>query len=159
MEIKQEGLKTNVPQFRAGDTVRVHTKVVEGEAERIQLFDGVVIARKGSGIAQTFTVRKSSFGIGVERIFPIHSPRVEKIEVLKHGKVRRSKLFYLRELSGKAARIDEMTAAVAAGAAVAAPRAESAGAPAAVAPTPAAETPAAETKTPTEKPAEGGSAA
>jgi len=109
MEIKQEGLKTGLPEFRPGDTVRIHNKVVEGDSERIQYFDGVVIGRKGSGIAETFTVRKVSFGVGIERIFPLHSPRVEKIEVLKQGRVRRAKLFYLRGLSGKAARLDERT--------------------------------------------------
>jgi len=107
MEIKQIGLKTDLPEFRSGDTVRVHGKVVEGDSERIQYFDGVVISRKGSGISETFTVRKTSFGVGIERIFPLHSPRVDKIEVLKQGKVRRAKLFYLRELSGKAARLNE----------------------------------------------------
>ena len=106
-EIKHN-LKTNVPSFKSGDTVRVKVKVVEGDNERVQAFDGVVIARKGSGISETFTVRKISFGVGVERIFPIHSPRVESIEVLKHGKVRRAKLNYLKELSGKAARLQEV---------------------------------------------------
>ncbi len=106
-EIKHN-LKTNVPSFNAGDTVRVKVKVVEGDNERLQAFDGVVVARKGSGISETFTVRKISFGVGVERIFPIHSPRVESIEVLKHGKVRRAKLNYLKKLSGKAARLQEV---------------------------------------------------
>ena len=101
-EIKHN-LKTNIPVFKAGDTVRVKVKVVEGDNERLQAFDGVVIARRGSGISETFTVRKISFGIGVERIFPIHSPRVDSIEVLKIGKVRRAKLNYLTKLSGKAA--------------------------------------------------------
>lgn len=108
MLIKQEVLKTDIPQFKSGDTVKVHAKVVEGNNERIQVFNGVVIARRGAGISETFTVRKVSFGVGVERIFPLHSPRIEKIEVVKFGKVRRSKLFYLRNLSGKAARIDEI---------------------------------------------------
>ncbi len=110
MNINQikHNLKTNVPSFQSGDTVRVKVKVVEGENERVQAFDGVVIARKGSGIGETFTVRKISFGVGVERIFPIHSPRVESIEVLKHGKVRRAKLNYLKKLSGKAARLQEV---------------------------------------------------
>ncbi|MFA6584180.1 MAG: 50S ribosomal protein L19 [Elusimicrobiaceae bacterium] len=107
MELRQQGLKTDIPSFRPGDTVRVHTKVVEGANERIQLFDGIVIARRGSGICETFTVRKTSFGVGVERIFPVHSPRIEKIEMMKQGKVRRAKLYYIRELSGKAARIME----------------------------------------------------
>jgi len=106
-EIKHN-LKTNVPAFKAGDTVRVKVKVVEGDNERLQTFDGVVIARKGSGIGETFTVRKVSFGVGVERIFPIHSPRVDSIEVLKVGKVRRAKLNYLTKLSGKAARLQEL---------------------------------------------------
>ncbi|MBR3632061.1 MAG: 50S ribosomal protein L19 [Elusimicrobiaceae bacterium] len=106
-EIKHN-LKTNVPSFKSGDTVRVKVKVVEGENERVQAFDGVVVARKGSGISETFTVRKISFGVGVERIFPIHSPRLESIEVLKHGKVRRAKLNYLKKLSGKAARLQEV---------------------------------------------------
>ena len=106
-EIKHN-LKTNIPTFKAGDTVRVKVKVVEGDNERLQAFDGVVIARKGSGIGETFTVRKVSFGVGVERIFPIHSPRVDSIEVLKIGKVRRAKLNYLTELSGKAARLQEL---------------------------------------------------
>ena len=106
-EIKHN-LKTNVPVFKAGDTVRVKVKVVEGDNERLQAFDGVVVARKGSGIGETFTVRKISFGVGVERIFPIHSPRVDSIEVLKIGKVRRAKLNYLKKLSGKAARLQEV---------------------------------------------------
>lgn len=95
-------------QFRAGDTVKVFFKVVEGGNERVQVFEGVVIQRKGSGLTETFTVRKVSFGIGVERIFPIHSPRIEKIQVMKQGKVRRAKIFYLRDLAGKAARIAEV---------------------------------------------------
>lgn len=106
-EIKHN-LKSNVPLFKAGDTVRVKVKVVEGDNERLQAFDGVVVARKGSGISETFTVRKISFGVGVERIFPIHSPRVDSIEVLKIGKVRRAKLNYLKKLSGKAARLQEV---------------------------------------------------
>lgn len=125
-EIKHN-LKANVPSFNSGDTVRVKVKVVEGENERIQAFDGVVVARKGSGISETFTVRKISFGVGVERIFPIHSPRVESIEVLKHGKVRRAKLNYLKKLSGKAARLQEVkkeTTETAAPAAEAAPAAQ-----------------------------------
>lgn len=107
-EINNQDLKTNIPQFKAGDTVKVFIKVVEGNTERIQAFDGVVIARRGGGISETFTVRKISFGVGVERIFPVHSPRIEKIEVLKVGKVRRAKLHYLRELTGKKARIKEV---------------------------------------------------
>ena len=101
-------LRTDIPAFRPGDTVRVHAKVVEGTRERIQIFEGVVIARKGAGISETYTVRKISNGIGVERTFPIHTPRVEKIEVVRYGKVRRAKLYYLRALQGKAARIKEI---------------------------------------------------
>ena len=97
------------PEFRAGDTVRVHVRVVEGDKERIQVFQGVVIGRRGGGTRETFTVRKISGGIGVERIFPFHSPRIEKIQVLSRGKVRRAKLYYLRELSGKAARIETIS--------------------------------------------------
>ncbi|MDR1122847.1 MAG: 50S ribosomal protein L19 [Endomicrobium sp.] len=93
--------------FKSGDRVKVYFKVVEGENERIQVFEGVVIRMKGSGLSKTFTVRKVSFGVGVERIFPINSPRIDKIEVVRHGKVRRAKLYYLRNLSGKAARIIE----------------------------------------------------
>ncbi|QSR00796.1 50S ribosomal protein L19 [Lactococcus garvieae] len=100
-------LRSDIPEFRAGDTVRVHAKVVEGTRERIQMFEGVVIARKGSGISENYTVRKISNGVGVERIFPLHTPRVEKIEVIRHGRVRRAKLYYLRALQGKAARIPE----------------------------------------------------
>ena len=97
----------SVPEFKAGDNVSVYYKIIEGSKERIQLFRGDVIQRKGSGITQTFTVRKISNGIGVERIFPLFSPSIDKIEVNKHGKVRRAKIFYLRELRGKAARIKE----------------------------------------------------
>jgi large subunit ribosomal protein L19 len=93
--------------FKTGDRVKVHFKVVEGENERIQVFEGIVIRRKGHGLSETFTVRKVSFGIGIERIFPINSPRINKITVVRHGKVRRAKLYYLRKLSGKAARISE----------------------------------------------------
>lgn len=101
-------LRTDIPDFRPGDTVRVHAKVVEGTRERIQIFEGVVISRKGQGISEMYTVRKISSGIGVERTFPIHTPRVEKIEVVRYGKVRRAKLYYLRALQGKAARIKEI---------------------------------------------------
>ncbi len=101
-------LRSDIPEFRAGDTVRVHAKVVEGTRERIQIFEGVVISRKGQGISEMYTVRKISGGIGVERIFPIHTPRVDKIEVVRYGKVRRAKLYYLRALQGKAARIKEI---------------------------------------------------
>lgn len=121
-EIKHN-LKTNVPVFKAGDTVRVKVKVVEGDNERLQAFDGVVIARRGSGISETFTVRKISFGVGVERIFPVHSPRVDSIELLKVGKVRRAKLNYLTKLSGKAARLQEVKKVVTANAAAETPAA------------------------------------
>ncbi|MFQ3611005.1 MAG: 50S ribosomal protein L19 [Fimbriimonadales bacterium] len=106
-EIEQPYLKTDVPEFRPGDTVRVHVLVREGNKERTQIFEGVVIARKNRGIADTITVRKVSYGVGVERTFPIHSPTVAKIEVMRKGKVRRAKLYYLRNLSGKAARLKE----------------------------------------------------
>ena len=106
--VSEAQLRDNVPEFSAGDTVRVHVRVVEGEKERIQLFEGVVIQRRGAGIHETFTVRKiSTGGIGVERIFPLHTPRVAKIEVLRRGKVRRAKIYYLRDLRGRAARIPE----------------------------------------------------
>jgi large subunit ribosomal protein L19 len=100
-------LRTDLPEFRPGDTVKVYAKVVEGTRERVQIFEGVVIARQGSGISETYTVRKISSGVGVERIFPLHTPRVEKIEVIRRGAVRRAKLYYLRNLQGKAARIKE----------------------------------------------------
>ena len=100
-------LRDDVPAFRPGDTLYVHVKVIEGTNTRTQLFKGVVIRRQGSGIRETFTVRKVSFGIGVERTFPVHSPNLEKIEVIRRGDVRRAKLYYLRELRGKAARIKE----------------------------------------------------
>ena len=99
--------KTNIPEFGSGDTVRVHAKVVEGEKERIQVFEGVVIRKRMKGLVSNFTVRKISSGVGVERTFPMNSPRVEKIEVTRHGKVRRKNLYYLRGLTGKAARIKE----------------------------------------------------
>ena len=100
-------LRTDIPEVRAGDTVKVYAKIVEGSRERIQLFEGVVIKRKGAGIQATYTVRKISSGVGVERTFPLHSPRVDKIEVVRFGQVRRAKLYYLRALQGKAARIKE----------------------------------------------------
>lgn len=106
-ELTQEQLRSDIPDFRAGDTVRVHVRVVEGTHERIQLFEGVVIKRKGTGISATYTVRKISSGIGVERTFPVNDPRVAKLEVVRHGRVRRAKLYYLRNLHGKAARIRE----------------------------------------------------
>ncbi len=105
--IEQSYLRTDLPAFRPGDTVRVHVRVVEGSRERVQVFQGVVIARSGGGIRETFTVRKVSFGVGVERTFPVHTPVVEKIEVVTRGDVRRAKLYYLRELRGKAAKIKE----------------------------------------------------
>ena len=100
-------LKTDLPEFRSGDTVRVHVRVVEGEKERIQVFQGVVIGRKGGGVRETFAVRKISGGVAVERIFPLHSPTIAKLEVVRQGRVRRAKLYYLRSLRGKAARINE----------------------------------------------------
>jgi large subunit ribosomal protein L19 len=105
--VEQQQMKKDIPDFRPGDTVSVHTKVVEGSRERIQVFEGTVIARKGSGLKETFTVRKISYGVGVERVFPVHSPRIDKIEVVKKGKVRRAKLYYMRKLRGKAAGIKE----------------------------------------------------
>lgn len=106
-EITKEQLRSDIPEFRAGDTIRVHAKVVEGTRERIQLFEGVVIKRHGAGISATYTVRKMSSGVGVERTFPLNAPRVDKIEVVRYGQVRRAKLYYLRNRTGKAARIKE----------------------------------------------------
>ncbi|MDO4431859.1 MAG: 50S ribosomal protein L19 [Aerococcaceae bacterium] len=100
-------LRNDIPEFRPGDTVRVHARIVEGERERVQLFEGLVIKRRGAGISETYTVRKISNGVGVERTFPVHTPRVDKIEVTRKGRVRRAKLYYIRSLSGKAARIKE----------------------------------------------------
>ncbi|HVS64356.1 MAG TPA: 50S ribosomal protein L19 [Thermoanaerobaculia bacterium] len=105
--LEADYLKDDIPEFRAGDTVKVHVKVREGDKERIQVFQGVVIGRRGGGTRETFTVRKISGGVGVERIFPLHTPIIDRIEVVRHGKVRRAKLYYLRELRGKAARIEE----------------------------------------------------
>ena len=107
-EVEKTYQKSDIPDFRAGDTVRVHVNVSEGDKERIQIFQGVVIARKGSGTRETFTVRKVSGGVGVERVLPLHSPIVAKIEVVRRGRVRRAKLYYLRGLRGKAARIEEL---------------------------------------------------
>jgi large subunit ribosomal protein L19 len=107
-EITKEQLRSDLPDFRPGDTVKVHVKVVEGTRERIQLFEGVVIKRRGGGISETFTVRKISYGVGVERTFPVHTPKIAKLEVVRKGKVRRAKLYYLRNLRGKAARIKEL---------------------------------------------------
>lgn len=104
-EITKKQLRNDIPDFRPGDTLKVFVKIREGDKFRIQLFEGVCIARKGSGISETFTVRKMSYQVGVERIFPVHSPIIDHIEVSKHGKVRRAKLHYLRGLTGKAARI------------------------------------------------------
>ena len=105
--LDSKSMKSDLPEFHAGDTVNVHVRVVEGNRERIQVFKGVVIRRQGHGVSETFTVRKISFGVAVERIFPIHSPVVDKIEVLSRGIVRRAKLYYMRDLRGKAARIRE----------------------------------------------------
>ena len=105
--LEQEQLRSDIPEFAPGDTVRVHVKVVEGPRERIQAFEGVVIARSGTGVRETFTVRRISYGVGVERTFPVHSPRLDKIQLMRRGIVRRAKLYYLRNLRGKAARIRE----------------------------------------------------
>ncbi len=106
--LEREQLRTDIPSFRPGDTVRVHVKVVEGTRERIQAFEGVCIKRQRAGVRETFTVRRISYGVGVERTFPVHSPRVDKIDVVRRGVVRRAKLYYLRNLRGKAARIKEL---------------------------------------------------
>ena len=106
-DLENEQLRADVPAFRPGDTVKVHVKVREGNRQRIQAFEGVVIARKHGGIRETFTVRRVSYGVGVERTFPLHAPMIERIEVMRRGIVRRAKLYYLRGLSGKAARIRE----------------------------------------------------
>ena len=106
-DITKEQLRTDLPDFRPGDTVRVHVKVIEGTRERIQLFEGVVIKRRGGGISETFTVRKVSYGVGVERTFPLHTPKIANLEVVRRGKVRRAKLFYLRDRVGKAAKVKE----------------------------------------------------
>lgn len=105
--VEQDYLKKDIPPFRPGDTVRVHVKVIEGGRERTQIFEGSVIRRRGSGLNETFTVRRVSYGVGVERTFPIHSPRLAKIEVVQRGRVRRARLYYLRDRVGKAARIRE----------------------------------------------------
>jgi large subunit ribosomal protein L19 len=102
-----QSLRTDIPAFRAGDTLKVHVRVIEGSRERVQVFQGVVIRRQNGGIRETFTVRKVSFGVGVERTFPLHSPNIAEIEVVTRGAVRRAKLYYLRELRGKAAKIKE----------------------------------------------------
>ena len=105
--LEQEQLRSDIPDFRAGDSVKVYVKVVEGTRERVQMFEGVVIARRGGGVNAMFTVRRIASGVGVERTFPLHSPKLEKIEVSRHGIVRRAKLYYLRTRTGKAARIRE----------------------------------------------------
>lgn len=105
--IANDQIKAEPPVFKIGDTVRVHVKIREGERERIQMFEGTVIARKGSGISETFTVRRVSYGVGLERVFPVHSPNVAKVETVRMGKVRRSKLYYLRDRVGKAAKVKE----------------------------------------------------
>ena len=107
-QIEKENLKAEVPVFSVGDTVKVSVKVIEGTKERIQAFEGIVIAKKNGGIRETFTVRRISYGIGVERTFPVHSPKVARIDVVKRGKVRRAKLYYLRNLTGKAAKVEEI---------------------------------------------------
>ncbi|MBQ8430752.1 MAG: 50S ribosomal protein L19 [Clostridia bacterium] len=107
-QVEKEQLKSNITPFNVGDTVKVYVKVVEGDKERIQAYEGVCIAKKGSGIRENFTVRRVSFGIGVERTFPLHSPRIDKIEVVRKGRVRRAKLYYLRDRQGKAAKIKEV---------------------------------------------------
>ncbi len=106
-DVETKYLRKDVPDFRAGDTVRVHTKIKEGDKERIQVFEGVVIRHRRGDVRAMFTVRKVSYGVGVERMFPVHSPRIDKIEVLGHGEVRRSRLYYLRALQGKAARLHQ----------------------------------------------------
>lgn len=106
-QIERENLKKDVPSFNVGDTVKVYVKVVEGDKERLQAYEGTVIARKNGSIRETFTVRRISYGIGVERTFPLHSPRIDHIEVVRKGKVRRAKLYYLRERTGKSARVKE----------------------------------------------------
>jgi len=107
-EVEKKTLKQDLPVFKPGDTVKVHVKVVEGTRERVQVFEGVVLKRQGSGARETFTVRRVTYGIGVERTFPVHSPTVSKIEVARKGRVRRAKLYYLRKRTGKAARIKEL---------------------------------------------------
>ncbi|MGN0614022.1 MAG: 50S ribosomal protein L19 [Porcipelethomonas sp.] len=106
--ISGSSLKAEVPQFEVGDTVKVHVKIKEGDKSRIQIFEGTVIARKHGGVSETFTVRRVAHGCGIERVFPVHSPVVEKVEVVRHGKVRRAKLYYLRDRVGKAAKVKEL---------------------------------------------------
>jgi large subunit ribosomal protein L19 len=107
MNLEREQMRLDLPDFRAGDTIRVHSRIKEGDKERIQVFQGVVIRKRKGGLGATFTVRKVSYGVGVERIFPLHSPNIEKIDVVSKGKVRRARLYYMRKLKGKAARIKE----------------------------------------------------
>jgi large subunit ribosomal protein L19 len=125
-DIEAKHVKKDVPEFRAGDTVRVHTKIKEGDKERIQVFEGVVIARRRGNSRAMFTVRKMSYGVGVERIFPVHSPRIDRIEMVGRGDVRRSRLYYLRQLQGKAARVSQEEGGGEAGAAEGAPPAPAA---------------------------------
>jgi large subunit ribosomal protein L19 len=132
----QLGMKKEKFDFRTGDTLKVYTRVVEGDNERVQVFDGVLLGRRGSGVSETFTVRKISYGVGVERVFPVHSPRIEKIEFVKSGKVRRAMIGYLRELSGKSARLEESLS----------DGAGTQAAPQPAAPSPAVQIPAAESK-------------
>lgn len=106
--IAADSVKAEAPQFSIGDTVKVSVNIREGQRERIQMFEGTVIARRGSGVAETFTVRRVAYGVGVERVFPVHSPNVKKVEVVRHGKVRRAKLYYLRDRVGKAAKVKEL---------------------------------------------------
>jgi large subunit ribosomal protein L19 len=106
-QLEQQQMKQELPDFRPGDTVRIQVRIIEGARERLQAFEGIVIAISGSGVRRNITVRKVSYGVGVERIFPLHSPRIESIQVIRYGKVRRAKLFYLRQLRGRAARIKE----------------------------------------------------
>ena len=106
-EVEKEQMREGLPTFAPGDTVRVHVRVREGDKERIQIFEGVVIGRRGGGVRESFTVRKVSYGIGVERVFPVHSPSVDRVQIVRHGRVRRAKLYYLRALKGKAARLEE----------------------------------------------------
>ncbi|MCL5779794.1 50S ribosomal protein L19 [Desulforamulus profundi] len=107
--LEQEQIKKDIPSFRPGDTVKVNYKVIEGNRERIQVFEGIVIRRRGGGLSETFTVRRVSYGVGVERTFPLHAPKIDSIQVVRRGKVRRARLYYLRALRGKKARIKELT--------------------------------------------------
>ena len=106
--LEREQMRMDIPDFSAGDTVRVHVRIKEGEKERLQSFEGVVLRRRGEGMGASFTVRKVSYGVGVERIFPLHTPQIDRVEVVSRGKVRRSRIYYLRNLRGKAARIKEL---------------------------------------------------